>query len=106
MSRKEAEEKLRAAVGNAPVAPSERDLPLDPRSIQRIVRLAVLRAGLKGIHVHSFRHAFATHLLDSGANLRAIQELLGHSSISDTQIYTHVSMGQLTTAHTKFHPRG
>jgi site-specific recombinase XerD len=106
MSIKEAQEKLCEIVGDVSTQPIQRDLPLDPRTIQRVVRAAVLRAGLKGIHVHSFRHAFATHLLDSGANLRAIQELLGHSSISDTQIYTHVSMGQLTTAHTKFHPRG
>ena len=84
----------------------ERNVPLCRRQISRIVKEAALRAGLKGIHTHSLRHAFATHMLDRGTDLRCIQELLGHTSVATTQIYTHVSTEQLSKTHTKFHPRG
>lgn len=80
------------------------ELRLTPRSVQRIVKKHALKAGItKDVHPHTLRHSFATDLLGNGADIRSVQQLLGHSSITTTQIYTHVTNKQLRDIHKKFH---
>jgi len=86
---------------------SHRGRPLTRERIYRILRQAAREAGIqREVHPHMLRHSFASHLLAHGADLRVIQELLGHADISTTQIYTHVSSERLAQAHRAFHPRG
>lgn len=81
--------------------------PLTRQAFWKTLRDIARAAGLdQRVSPHLLRHAFATHLLESGMNLRALQMLLGHSDLSTTQIYTHVSPQHLKAAHRKFHPRG
>jgi integrase/recombinase XerD len=84
---------------------SSRGRPLDRVAVWKIVTRCARAAGLSDVHPHTLRHSFATHLLAGGADLRVVQDLLGHANVSTTQIYTHVDRTQLRNIHKRFHPR-
>jgi integrase/recombinase XerD len=99
--------KLVSPKSGAEIFLSVRGHALTPARIWQLVRHYAKIAGIEeSIHPHQLRHSFATHLLAGGADLRIIQEMLGHASIATTQIYTQVDRGQLKSVHRKFHPRG
>ena len=80
--------------------------PLGRIEVWRIVRRTALRAGMSGkVTAHTLRHCFGTHLLQGGADLRSVQEMLGHADVTTTQIYTHVDQEHLRKIHKKYHPR-
>ena len=86
---------------------NNRGTKLSRMGVWKIVNRYVKEAGMeKEIHPHTFRHSFATHLLEGGADLRAVQEMLGHADISTTQIYTHIDRDYIKQVHKEFHPRG
>lgn len=89
-----------------PLFLNQRGQRLTTRSIQKIVARALGRiANASATNPHALRHAFATHLLERGADLKAVQELLGHASLSSTQVYTHLSVGRLRAIYDRAHPR-
>jgi integrase/recombinase XerC len=95
-----------ASKGEAAVFLNNRGARITTRSVARIVEKHLKQAGIQiKMGPHGLRHSFATHLLNSGADLRVIQELLGHESLSTTQRYTHLNLDQLTAVYDKAHPR-
>lgn len=94
-------------INNPALFLSVRGKALDRERVWQVVKIAAERSGItKNIYPHILRHSFASHLLANGADLRAIQEMLGHADISTTEIYTHVESSRLLSIHRKFHPRG
>jgi integrase/recombinase XerD len=99
--------RLERGEGKGKLFLNARGKPLSRMGAWQILRKYVELAGItKRVSPHTLRHSFATHLLEGGADLRAVQEMLGHADISTTQIYTHVDREYLRSVHKQFHPRG
>jgi integrase/recombinase XerD len=99
-------DETRAGIAHELVFVSRSGKPLSRIQLWRIVKKYAIRAACPKVHPHTLRHSFATHLLGGGADLRTVQELLGHANIQTTQHYTHVDRKRLLAIHKQFHPRG
>jgi integrase/recombinase XerD len=107
MYLRELRPRLERGEGKGRLFLNARGKPLSRMGAWKILRKYVQLAGIeKHVSPHTLRHSFATHLLEGGADLRAVQEMLGHADISTTQIYTHVDREYLRSVHKQFHPRG
>lgn len=93
------------AVGTDALFVGAKGGPIDPRVVRAMIHRMCARAGVRDIAPHGLRHSAATHLLQGGADLRAVQEILGHSSLAATQRYTHVDAGRLSDVYRRAHPR-
>ena len=103
--RSDVDEALFIRIPRSKTFSKDSDLRLTPRSIQRLVKKHTIKAGIMGkkISPHTIRHSYATDLLRNGADIRSVQAMLGHASVTTTQIYTHVTDKQLREIHKKFH---
>src|SRR4029077_1863620 len=100
------DKEARATGPGDPVLITDRGARLTPAAVQQLVKKYLALADLPmDITPHKLRHSYATHLLNAGADLRSVQELLGHASLTTTQIYTHTSVARLKEIHAKAHPR-
>ncbi|MBM2817540.1 MAG: recombinase, integrase/recombinase XerD [Parcubacteria group bacterium] len=105
--RKDMDDALFVRISSYNLSPTTYNLRLTSRSMERIVKHYAIKAGIsKKVTPHTIRHSFATDLLSNGADLRSVQALLGHSNITTTQIYTHVTDKQLRDVHKNFHSKG
>ena len=92
--------------GKAPFVRDGKTMMMDKGGAQKTIKLVARECGIsKNVHIHTLRHSFATHLLNQGADLNVVKELLGHASLASTQVYTHNSIQALRDVYTKAHPR-
>jgi site-specific recombinase XerD len=103
-TKERAQQALAAFLAGKLPSAKEITVPIDPVSVRRIIRRLGVKVGIEDLHPHMLRHSFATAMLEGGADLRTIQELLGHTSIATTQIYTHCSPAHLRSQLQKAHP--
>jgi integrase/recombinase XerD len=106
MSRASAQRKFNKLLKGIDLVRPKPDRPLTRSTLGHIVQEIGRRAKLGAVSPHVLRHSFATHLLERGADIRAIQELLGHSYLTSTQVYTRISNNAVASTFKKFHPRG
>jgi site-specific recombinase XerD len=106
MSRETAERKFRRFLKTVNLTRPKPDRPMGRGTLAQVIQELGRRAKLGRVHPHMLRHSFATHMLEAGADIRAIQELLGHSYLSSTQVYTRISNNAVAATFRRYHPRG